>query len=63
MHYSTIINLNVSEKDTEPAFKINFSIRDGEKIVFKFCMTVIHWTELALPSYENQKEKTFQGFC
>ena len=51
------------KKNIEPAFKINFSIRDGEKIGFKFCMIVIHWTELALPSYENQKEKTFQGFC
>ena len=63
MHYFAIINLNVSEKNIEPAFKVNFSIRDGEKIGFKFCMIVIHWTELALPSYENQKEKAFQGFC
>ena len=44
-------------------FKVNFSIHDGESIRFKFYIILINQTELAFPSYENQKEKIFQGFC
>ena len=31
--------LNVSETSIEPAFKLNFSLRKGEKFVFKFYIT------------------------
>ena len=64
LHFSAIINWNASERKTEPAFKVNFFIRYGEEIGFKFYIILIHRTELASPSHENQKdEKIFQGFC
>ena len=43
------------------AFKVNLSIREGEKIMFTFRIILIRRIELAFPSYENQKEKFFQG--
>ena len=62
LHFSAIINWNASERNIEPAFKVNFSIRDGESIGFKFYMILILQTELVYPSYENQKQEIFQGF-
>ena len=63
LHFSAIINWNASERNIEPAFKVNFSIRDGEKIGFTFYKIINYWTELASPSYENQKENNVQDFC
>ena len=42
---------------------VRFSIRDGQNIGFKFYVILVHRTEMTFPSYKNQKEKIFQGFC
>ena len=36
LNFSAIINWNASERNIEPAFKVNFSIRDRENIGCKF---------------------------
>ena len=63
LHFSPFINWNASERNNELAFKQFFFIPDREKIELTFYLISNHRTELAFPSYENQKEKNFQGFC
>ena len=57
LHFSAIINWHASERKIEPAFHVNISIFDGNKIGFRFYRFVNHRTELAFPSYENQREE------
>ena len=59
LHFSTVLNWNVSERNIEPVFKVNFSTRDGEKIGFH---SLNHQTELAFASYENKKKELLTYF-
>ena len=54
LHFSAIINWNIPERNIESAFEVIFFYSWQRKIGFKSYITLIHQTELAFPSYENE---------
>ena len=63
LHFTAVINWNTWERNIKPATEANFSILDREKIGLKLNITLNHWTESALSSYENKKYIFFKDFA
>ena len=55
--------LKCLRKKNLTSFEIKFFHSWRRKIGFNFYIILIHRTELAFPSYENQKEKIFKDFA
>ena len=48
--------LHAPERKIQPAFKVNFSIFEGEQIGLKFYLISIHRTELFFPQKSKRKD-------